>query len=518
MRASVGTRRWLSEIVSPGSHKVMRPVIVFLPWLLLVACVSKPDIDVSVINTGTREIDQVEITSKEVGFHFTFGVMPPLKQATYGGALRRFPKTLQVSYVEGTIRREVVIAVPEARSASGDRELSVVFPPDGDPVAKIVVGSTFSSVVVPDSDNPQFRLYRELASAAYERDSAKVQELLSRGAPLWWDDPAVQSPMEWAALSGDVAVLAALLSRQANVPPPRLAHAFQLAAQDDHVESLRELRKHVAALDPALIEDALYGAAEHGQGPAVRYFIEEAGIPVNTPVRDAGHTMLDVAIMRSHPGLVAYLRSRGGEQVITKREASGPAPASSIADAKREYISPSGALKFAVPQLSAAVEVIEEYQPADSTAAVFFLDQNDWLVAIIYTRIRADYPKDFRMVEQRVVPTQQEMQNRYGRDTYSVDVGGNGNERYLKVVNRRPGFTGKSDLEFFRYSSGDFDPDNRCGCQRVDLHFARSGYYVQIAAIANTRTGIKREQALAKAEELAKAAFGGVQPTDTKWR
>jgi ankyrin repeat protein len=289
-------RHWIRLLAAAGSA---------------VACTPPARIDLAVVNTGERYLDRVDVSCTDCRYPAPVGVLPPLSAKTSLSILTEMPAQVEVMMVEGETSRSFVLTVPASRNHKVDRTLAVVIPTSGEPVAKVTEGSWFTSTVLPDSADPQFRLYRALAGAAYHRDRTAVDTLLRAGAPLFWDDPEIQSPIEWAALAGDSEVLASLLSHAKHSPHHRLLHAVKLAAQDDHISCLRLLRRRVP-FDPPEMQDALYAAVSHGNGRAVRYFVEEVKIPVSTPVTMAGHTMLAIAITNNNRALIEYLRSKGG--------------------------------------------------------------------------------------------------------------------------------------------------------------------------------------------------------------
>ena len=165
-------------------------------------------------------------------------------------------------------------------------------------------------------------------------------------------------------------------------------------------------------------------------------------------------------------------------------------------------------MSLKAPSLSAVpIEVFEEDDRNDPTATVYFLDPNGWLLGAIYTRIRPDYPKDFTLIESKIKPMQDEQQTRWGSDTYTVAIEQVEGTPVLVTRNRRPSFSGESDLQFLRHTSGDHDESNECKCARVDFHFVRGGYYVQIVSIAKTRVGLTPSDALEKARVEGLEAF-----------
>jgi hypothetical protein len=160
-----------------------------------------------------------------------------------------------------------------------------------------------------------------------------------------------------------------------------------------------------------------------------------------------------------------------------------------------------------VPSLSGPVRAFEEYVPDNPTASVFFLDDNAWLLGVIYTRIRPEYPQDFRLIESRIKPRYENQQSAWGAADYQVRTEQIGATPVLTTVNAKPGFAGERDLQYLRHTLGDFDPGNQCQCVRSDFHFVRSGYYVQLIAIVNAKTGLSKDAALARSRAQLLAAF-----------
>ena len=160
--------------------------------------------------------------------------------------------------------------------------------------------------------------------------------------------------------------------------------------------------------------------------------------------------------------------------------------------AEQVYRNPSKGFSMPYPQLSDSISIKEEVYNDDPTSTVFFLDKNNWLIGVVYTQIRPEYPKDFTLVENKIKPTQDQMMEAWGKDSYLVKVEDINGEKILVSINNSPGFSGESDLRHMSSSSG--GRSSNSDCKRVDFHLVRNGFYVQIISITNARGEIPEDQ------------------------
>lgn len=211
-------------------------------------------------------------------------------------------------------------------------------------------------------------------------------------------------------------------------------------------------------------------------------------------------------MIRSHRPVVLALACVLFAPPTGAQQDDGPLRLAPDRTASGTYANPARGFSVHVPSLSGTVQAFEEYALDNPTASVFFLDGNAWLVGVIYTRIRPGYPKDFELIESRIKPKHENQQRAWG-EAYQVRTEQVGGTPVLATVNVKPGFAGERDLQYLRHTLGDFDPGNRCECVRSDFHFVRNGYYVQLIAIVNAKTGLSKDAALARSRAELVDAF-----------
>ena len=177
-------------------------------------------------------------------------------------------------------------------------------------------------------------------------------------------------------------------------------------------------------------------------------------------------------------------------------------------DGSTEYRSPNGVLKMPVPTLSGAERVVSEgFTVGDPTNDVAFLDRSNWMLAVIYTRIRDDYRKDFGLIEERVMPLERSVAEKYGPELYQAREALWGGTRVLETLNFRPPIDLPSDIDMLRVAGPGFDGSNKNNQRRADIWFVRNGYMIQIVAVTNDTTKIPAEQLMERAQGIARSAF-----------
>jgi hypothetical protein len=182
--------------------------------------------------------------------------------------------------------------------------------------------------LIPDENDPQFRLHEALVEAAEAGDVAAVDALLQKGAPVRWDT-TWSSPLLSAARWEKTDVIERLL-RPGEPPytPYEIEAAIVWAADANHTD-LSALRLLISrfgdglsakargrALNKARETHRLHEGRTVPAGPAIRFLIDEAKFDVNTPIWDSGETLLDLTsgrteYFRDEP-LLEFLKARGG--------------------------------------------------------------------------------------------------------------------------------------------------------------------------------------------------------------
>lgn len=181
-----------------------------------------------------------------------------------------------------------------------------------------------------------------------------------------------------------------------------------------------------------------------------------------------------------------------------------------------EYKSPDGVLRMRIPVLSGAEYIVSEgFDPDDTTNDVAVLDRNEWMLAVIYTRIRADYHKDFGLIEEKVMPLDFSVAERYGPDLFQAHESMWGGIKVFETLNFRPVIDLPSDLYMLRTIGPGFDGSNKNNQRRVDVWFVRSGYLLQIVAVTNDKSKILPEHLMEHARKIARATFDHIV-IDTK--
>lgn len=180
-------------------------------------------------------------------------------------------------------------------------------------------------------------------------------------------------------------------------------------------------------------------------------------------------------------------------------------------DGSSTYTSPNLALKMPVPELSGAERAVSVgFEEADPTNDVAVIDRNNWMLAVVYTRIRPDYPKDFSLIEQRVMPLKLKIAEQRSPELYKVSVQTRAGMSVFEEQSFSPGLDLPADIEFLRHAGPSFSGTNKFNQRRFDLWYVRNGYLVQIIAVSNDKTGLPVDSLMSKAQDIATSAFGNI--------
>jgi hypothetical protein len=309
---------------------------------VLVICCSScalwldPPMNIRIENVGDREVD-VENVSATPPFVFepVVGVLGRY-HAQSGEAVREppthvtiavrgaEPTTLEVPPLPDDARGEITFLITYTRSRRWVAQWEII-------PARDNLRNPVGLRLIPDDEDPKFRLHRALIGAASEGDVEAAGRLLDQGAPLAWDTTA-GSPLVVAASRHRNAVIERLLQDHAEkFEPVDIAAAVKNAADanDEDISTLRLLVERVGSrLSKEARGQILRNAAESHRmdsfsrmvpaGPAIRYLIEEARFDVNQPVGQGGETLLDFADIpqddfRDKP-LIEFLEAHGAKR------------------------------------------------------------------------------------------------------------------------------------------------------------------------------------------------------------
>lgn len=183
----------------------------------------------------------------------------------------------------------------------------------------------------------------------------------------------------------------------------------------------------------------------------------------------------------------------------------------SFPDGSTEYKSPNGALKMPVPILSGAERAVSVgFNETDPTNDVAVIDRNNWMLAVVYTHIRADYPKDFSLIEQRVMPLKLKIAEQRTPALYKVGVRTRSGIKVFEEQTFSPGLDLPGDIEFLRDAGPSFSGTNETNQRRVDIWYVSNGYLVQIIAVTNDKTGLPVDSLMSEAQAIASRAFGSI--------
>jgi hypothetical protein len=295
----------------------------------------EPQIDFSIKNVSDDAFEMGLIDAPEFVYRPIAGYLDgrDLTSARSGGAVRSAPSQVVVA-IKGR-PSETVAVPPLPPDLEGRIELEVVYTRSRRWVAHWRVGHktlegrpTPRDRLIPDENDPQFRLHEALVEAANAGDVQAVDALLQKGAPVRWDT-TWSSPLSAAARWEKTAVVERLLQ-----PGGPTFTAFEMedaivaAADAEHTDigALRLLISRFGAglsregrgraLNKARETHTLHEGRMVPAGPAIRFLIDEAKFDVNTPVWESGETLLDLLQQgnerdRDH-ALLEFVRARGG--------------------------------------------------------------------------------------------------------------------------------------------------------------------------------------------------------------
>jgi hypothetical protein len=305
--------------------------------------VGQPQIDFTVENVSDEAFEVVGIDAPELAYRPIAGFMDGHGQssARSSGAVRSAPSQVLVA-IKGR-PRETVAVPPLPPDLEGRIALVVVYARSRRWVAhwqlthKTLEGRpTPRDRLIPDEDDPQFRLHEALVEAADAGDVQAVDALLQKGAPVRWDT-TWSNPLISAARWERTAVVERLLLQPggATFTPFEIEDAIVAASDADHTDigALRLLMsRYGAALRPEARARMLSKARETNllregrtvpAGPAIRFLIDEAKFDVNTPIWESGETLWDL-VSGENPNfrddqLLEFLNARGGRSGKKKK-------------------------------------------------------------------------------------------------------------------------------------------------------------------------------------------------------
>jgi len=111
----------------------------------------------------------------------------------------------------------------------------------------------------------------------------------------------------------------------------------------------------------------------------------------------------------------------------------------------------------------------------------FYLLGEECTVVVGCTKIRPDYPQDDSLLREKVMP-RHEAYNVIGGDFYSSKVARENGRKTFIEHNTAVQFNGLDDLRFVIRSNGFMDEET--GRIRVDRHFIKDGFYIQVVGIS----------------------------------
>lgn len=285
-----------------------------LPGLLslavaIAACTSRvdtrPPVDLTVNPVRERQIDDVIVVCRECPYRHLFGT----NGALHLWALDDVPASLEVDYRESGEAHHVVVPIAPRGNPRVHRLISITFADSGPPVAKVAENwGSPQAVNITDSANPQYKWRRTINAAIERHDSAGVERLIAEGQP---SQRELGNVMLGATRDGGHAVLAAVMAHTSAPETSDVVGSIQSALFVNDLEALRMLRRFWPS-DPDELSSVLQYAASDAKLETIQWLVEEAGVPVNTPVSQVGHTMLDFAVQMKRDDVAAYLRSKGG--------------------------------------------------------------------------------------------------------------------------------------------------------------------------------------------------------------
>jgi hypothetical protein len=297
--------------------------------------VGEPQIDFTIKNVSDDAFEMGVIDAPEFAYRPIAGYLDgrDLTSARSGDAVRSAPSQVVVA-IKGR-PSETVAVPPLPPDLEGRIALVVVYTRSRRWVAHWQVTHetlegrpTPRDRLIPDENDPQFRLHEALVEAADAGDVRAVDELLQKGAPVRWDT-TWSNPLITAARWEKIAVVERLLQPGGpTFTPFEIEDAIVAAADAEHkdIGVLRLLMSRFGeGLSPEARGQALNKAREthtlhEGRmvpaGPAIRFLIDEANVDVNTPVWKSGETLFDLLqkgneLDRDH-ALLEFVKERGG--------------------------------------------------------------------------------------------------------------------------------------------------------------------------------------------------------------
>ena len=192
-----------------------------------------------------------------------------------------------------------------------------------------------------------------------------------------------------------------------------------------------------------------------------------------------------------------FLSICNGQQVIN-------AETGKIVD--KELIEPRKVYKINLQKIGGKkVAVLLNYQKSTPTSETFIWSDEKNLVAIITTKIKKDYPQDFTLLKEKIYKSHK-IYKKVGKENYSISWEGEKQTLVMKEINLATSFQDVSDIQFLAHSNG-FLPKPG-GFVRVDRHFVKKGYYIQIISISLRS---KDNQAESNADQQSKTFLKAVK-------
>lgn len=310
----------------------MQRILISLIPLLLCSCLSsnRNAIErVSFHSFSSKEIFVSDVYFDGEKVRVPVGHLAPNSSSTTHSFFSNFPQTVRVNYQVDEVEFVDDIDFRDfnelvAKTKSNKMTLYMIYTEGGDFIPKLHldVKGDYRGVqgeLHPDQELEEYKSYKRLLRAVSSDDYELLKAEVDSGAPVYWlNEPVSNSPIEWAALNGNLDSLNLILSEGTQYPSFIIANCLKLAAQNGYTDILRVLleRQYTEGINNQNLQTILYSTVSlntNSNSKAIMMLLQYFDLPIDFKIRDSGHTLLIVASQSDKTEIVRFLVEQGAD-------------------------------------------------------------------------------------------------------------------------------------------------------------------------------------------------------------
>jgi hypothetical protein len=129
------------------------------------------------------------------------------------------------------------------------------------------------------------------------------------------------------------------------------------------------------------------------------------------------------------------------------------------------------------------IQILCQDMAGAPTNTTVFHDENFWLIAIICTKIRPDYPMDDSLLEKKTYPSLALLE-KMGRDKYKRIWESQNGHKLIKEINTGPCYQKLDELKW-GFDTNGFTSEKTDWC-RIDRHLVKDGFYLTVVTFVQS--------------------------------